>query len=343
MPDQEIAAAPVPPDGSLVATPPLRGGEGVRHRVIVEGVVRCAYNGTEFDAVYRTDRGGAFRERHRYLEWSPNAPTLLREDPAAHRYEFAVPETWRTEGRSLGVGVSIPRLVDELLIPPSEVRASLSGGLTFRLMETSPAAALNPWLAAAVGTPVVLGAAGLGWVLRRRMRFAGLSPDLRAIVERVEQKWRIAAAEARRWRRRETEAQLRDLRDGAVDAAQSLQQVRSAGMLGGIGSLESEIAALRAKAAAAPAAEREQIEATLAAKRSALAAAERVRQIEERLSLRLTRIEALLDAACLTFRGTEQTGNRPGEEALCRELDAELSALREVADQEEQLQRLHSG
>jgi hypothetical protein len=51
-----------------------------------------------------------------------------------------------------------------------------------------------------------------------------------------------------------------------------------------------------------------------------------------RAALRLTKIEAVLDTACLTLRNLPpQENSVPVEETLRQELDAEVAAIREVA------------
>ena len=69
----------------------------------------------------------------------------------------------------------------------------------------------------------------------------------------------------------------------------------------------------------------------LAKKRESLEMLDELRRAEAACSMRLTRIDALLDTTRLTLRSASVQASPSGEDALCRDLDAEVAAIREAA------------
>jgi hypothetical protein len=332
----ELASSTLKPDGGLLLSPELRDPAEYAYRIVLEGVCRNRYNGVEFDALYQADSSGAFTVRHNYLDWTPRPPALESEDAARHRYVFRVPAEWGLRGRSVGVRVNLDRFVEQFLIPPSEVRAAMSGEMRMTVMEM-PLRPGFPWTAVlGAGLPAVLAVGGVGWVLRRRMRWGHLSPDLRAALERIEQKCRVAQAAVSREHDRllPVKDRLAALRAGAFSLARQAQELRNTRQLADREALETAISSLQRQLPLVndPAVQQE-VEVTLKEKRKTLDLLKEIEQAESRCMMRLAKIEAVADLACLSLRSVRIGTAAPMEEALCRELDAEVSAIREVAEQ----------
>jgi hypothetical protein len=306
------------------------------YRVVVEGVVTFAHTGERFDALYRAGKDGDFARRHDLLAWSPAPLEPVRADRAAHRYEYLLPREW--EGQSAGLRFNTDRLVTEFLIPPSEVATALSGSLKFTLLRVPVAPPSLLGLVGVAAVPALLGGGGLAFLLHRRRLFMGLAPDLRLQAERLEQKYRVARAalSAEQNRVLPLAQRLSDLREGGhrlIRRVQTLRQVQE-GM--DRRKLTSEVNALRQQLSGLTEERaRREGELALEEKRKSLALLEALAASEAECTLRLQRIESLLGSASLTLRyehlqnathATETT-----DEALCQDLDAELSALREVS------------
>src|SRR5438067_423122 len=127
-----VASLMLTPDQVILPVPEDPGRS--RYRVVLEGTCAFDYTGERFDALYRSGPDGRFGGRHEYLRWTPSAPDLVREDRDAHRYVF---EVTAPRSQSLGMGIDVDRLVDEYLIPPSEVRQKLRSGIGLRLIRIS--------------------------------------------------------------------------------------------------------------------------------------------------------------------------------------------------------------
>ncbi len=290
MPDV-LSVATLDGTGARVATPVLGEPERYGYQVEVAGAMRCGYSGESFDALYRTDPAGEFTARHKYLKWLPAAPLLEKADTGAHRYLFRIPSEWCGEGRSVVAQVDVDRLVDRYLIAPSQVRASLSGGLTLTVLRT-PLAAGIPWPMLLSAAPALAAAGGMGWVLRRRSLLIGLDPELRAALERIDAKCSAAIRAARAHGGSTLPSRFRTLRASAFPLARHIQDLHDRRLL----------------AAASPLAD------------GAL-------QEEDRCRLRLHRLESLFDAALLTLTANPTCALG---ETLLLSVDAELSAVREV-------------
>jgi hypothetical protein len=332
MPDTELSSSLLQPDGVRIATPILKEMGRFGYRVVLQGVWRCDYNGRLFDPLYRLDENGKAEQRHNYLQWTPQPPMLESEDPARHRYVFRIPPEW--EGKSVGVRVNVDRFVDEFLIPPSEVRASLSGEVRMTVLQTPLVVPLLPRLAP-VAIPALLVAGGAVFVIRRRMRWGGLAHDLQQTLMSIEQKYRVARAAVSQEPSRlfPLHDKIAALRDGAFGLARHIQRLRHAQQLVDRRTLEADIARLEQQLAALrdEAAQRDG-EIILAEKRRALALIEDMEQNAARCALRLAKIEATLDAFALTLRHAQtQSSPQPVEETLRRQLDAEVAAIQDTA------------
>jgi hypothetical protein len=337
----EIASTPLPPTGDRVLTPALGDLDRYRYRVVLEGVFRFAYSGARFDALYKMGPDGAFTQRHRYLVWSPRAPALESEDPVRHRYVFRIPAEWRLQGQSVGVRVDVDQLVNEFLIPPSEVRSALSGDVRMTVLQT-PLAPVSPWpLIAWTSLPAALLAGGAGWVIRRRMALRGLSPELQVRLARIEQRCRTARAALGPAHARlfPLEERFTAVREGAVNLVRQIQELRDAQRLIDRHALEGAMVLLQGRLATlTDATARREGEMALGEKRKTLATLSEMERAEARCAMRLSKIEAVLESTCLTLR-EGQTGRRPSpghaaesaEDALRRELDAEVAAIAEIA------------
>jgi hypothetical protein len=339
------------PDGDRTVVPIRPDDPAAGQLVEVRGVVWCAYNGVSYDAVCafgppstrriverppgvpRADAtysdipsvtGGAPRPDGR-LSWQPAAPTLVEADIHAHRYVFRFPSLAR--GVSPTVRFDIDRFVDELLIPPSEVRRSLSGGFEMRVQAAPPP---SPWPAALAAVPVLALTGGLAWVIQRRMANVALDYDLQSQVNRIRER----AAAARRALRPEdarivpVRAHLCALEAGAARTAGQAQQVRSARSLHSRAALERDVRALQQRASAG-APTPDVVLQTLAEKQRALESLAELERTEVKLASRLDRIEATVEGALAGLHsvraGTMESGAR---ESVCRSLASEVAALR---------------
>jgi hypothetical protein len=338
MPDTELSSSLLQPDGVRIATPTLKEMARFGYRIVLQGVFRCSYNGKLFDPLYLMDENGKTGKRHNYLQWTPTPPILESEDSALHRYVFRIPSEW--EGKSVGVRVNVDRFVDEFLIPPSEVRASLSGEVRMTVLQTPLVVPLLPRIAP-VAIPALLVAGGAAFVIRRRMRWGGLAHDLQQTLMSIEQKYRIARAAVSAETEFRTEHgrlfpfrdKIAALRDGAFGLARHIQRLRNSQQLVDRRTLEADIARFEQQLAALrdEAAQRDG-EIILAEKRRTLSLIEDMEQNTSRCAMRLAKIEATLDAFALTLRHAQtQQSPQPVEETLRRQLDAEVTAIQDTA------------
>jgi hypothetical protein len=234
----------------------------------------------------------------------------------------------------VGVRVDVDRFVNEFLLPPSEVLRSLSGDVIMVVLQT-PLAPVTAWpLIAWTSLPAALLAGGMGWMIRRRMAFRGLAPELQSRLGRIEQKHRAARAamEQAGVGVLPLQERLTAVREGAFTLARQIQDLRDARCLTDARGLEAEVARLQRELRAVPdEAARREGEAALGEKRKTLGTLREMDQAETRCAMRLCKIEAVLESTCLTLRGLKcgPTGE-PAEEILRRELDAELAAIREI-------------
>src|SRR5690349_2068418 len=136
MPDTELASITLRPTGETVVTPVLTDVGTRDYRIILEGTLRFAYDGEEFDALYRSGPSGDFTRRHDFIRWAPRPLPVENQDPVHHRYVFRVPWEWHMEGQSVGVGVNLDAFVNEFLIRPSEVSGALSGELRMTVLQS---------------------------------------------------------------------------------------------------------------------------------------------------------------------------------------------------------------
>ncbi len=338
MPTTEIERVTLEPSGVRIATPPLRDFTRFEYRIVLEGVfeARSSYIDETFDALYRRGANGEWTERHRYLAWNPHAPEIVEEDLNRHRYVFRVPPTGNHDAHSVDVRVDLDRFVDQYLLQPSEVRAALGGRMTMTVLEiplSASAATPRPSWAFLAGAslPAAVAVGGIGLILRRRMALRGLEPDIQNSLGRIAHKARAAARHGKPLL--PLHARFAALQQGAHAVARQMQDLRSAQRLLDRRTLARETETLRRRLVPlAPGdAARTEAEATLSEKQKALARLDEMKQAEEVCALRLAKIEAVLDAACLTLRSARSTAQAaPSEETLCRELDAEVTALHEV-------------
>lgn len=327
MPENVLTRSELRPDGTLLLTPALDPGR-FGYRVVLEGVFTFAYTGEQFDALYRDHGTGKFTDRHSYLQWQPEAGVLESADPAAHRYVFRLPATAVKPGESAGVRVDIDHFVSDVLIPPSEVRSQMRGSLGIQVMQV-PLAPPSPWSVGWVGVPAAVTIGCIGWVVRRRMAFQGVPDEVASQLARIERKCRAARGLVTRRHERlfPLAGRIGALQEAAFDLARELRSLHSSRRFLERPVLEREIAELAASRDSV----RPEARAALAEKRKNLILLDQSQEAESACRLRLTRIEAVLDSACLTLRSdSEPVGGHLAED-LCRDLDAELGALREMA------------
>ena len=329
-----------PDGGTLVA--PFGQTDTRQARVIIEGVVTYAPTGERLDALYSTDASGAFSVPHPYLWWNADALVLEQSDPVRHRYVFRVSAP-ASEGHTAPVGVrwDVDRFVDKYLLPPSEIRANLSGAFTLTV-ETVPIAPtpVLPWpLVLAVGVPTALVMSGLTVVIQRRMKLQGLAPDLQMHLGQVEAKLKAARGALRAEDRRlvPIAERLTLLHTGTVALLRQLQDLRNAQRDSHRPRIEADVRMLERQIPTLSDAEaRSEAQSALDGKRRTLCLLDEMANAESRCRMRLVKLEAVLDSTVISLRHTRTTIVRPvpataTEDALCRALDAEVSALGEVA------------
>jgi hypothetical protein len=344
MPDSELTTFTLPPNGDRVTTPELDPANN-DYRFVVEGTVRSSYDGREFDALYRTNAAGEFVEHHSLLQWNPPDVILGSSNTAAHRYVFRLPAN--AAAKTAGVRVDVDQLVSDYLIPPSEVKAALSGSFHVSVLQ-APLAPASPWTTAIlVGLPAAAVMTGVGLVIRRRIALRGLSDDLAACLVRIEEKSRVAKSALGRdkGRAQPLADRLGAVRDGAAALVRQVQGLRDSQLLVDRPSVEKEVQALRDRAFKMKDTDmRREAEAAMLEKSKALQMLDELNAAETRSAMRLTKIEAILDSACLSLRASARgpIETRP-EEALQRELDAEVRAIREVTREMEEVRELSVG
>lgn len=336
MPARELAAYLLPATGETVLTPPLEA-DGGPVRIVVEGAFQFAYAGIQFDALYRSQPDGSGTASHTFLRWHPRAPVLEEEDARAHRYVYRVPPELAGSGQSLGLSVDVDQFVSRYLITPSEVRQSLSGEVRVRVLQPPPPplpiGAIWGWSA----VPALATVGGVGWIVRRRMRFQGLAPDLRDRLERIEARYAGAARAARAGADRVLPVgdRLQALQKSAEGLARQAQELRDARAHLDRSRLEREIAAQQQRLSGGldPAVRRD-AEAVLAEKEKSLVLLGELEAAETRCQVRLEKIEAVLEATALALRGSRghsvAAASARDDDALCLALDAEVEAIREV-------------
>jgi hypothetical protein len=338
MPENILAATNLLPSGEVVLTPPLTDFHANTYRIVIEGLFH--FREIPFDALYVFGPDGTMLRQHEYLRWTPQMPPPVEKDILTHRYVFEVPADWKMDGQSVGIQLDTDRWVNETFETPSTVRQELTGDVLLKVLET-PLITPIPWLPIGLSCIPLLGVVGgLGWVVRRRMAFQGLSSDLIEAMARLEKKHRAAQQAAQRLPGLTSErAELRDkvnaLGAGGFSLIRRVQELRNAQKLVDKMALTRQEAALQERLTTdtnrLDAATRREAEETLAQSRKTLRAVADREQAESRCLMRLARIEAVLDAACLTLRSVPPSQSAAArEDALCRELDAEVSAIQEV-------------
>ena len=332
MPDQNSSVT-LFPDGVRVVAPMGNAEPDADLLLEIQGGVRCAYNDTRYDALYVCHASGAAdtSQPHAYLAWQPHAPILEASDIRAHRYLFRFPKIAR--GVSPTVRVDVDRFVNEFLIPPSEVRDSLSGQFTL-IVHAPMLAAPQRWRSALAAVPALALTGGLVWVIHRRMSAGSLEFDLQAQLNRVREK----AAAARRAIRPEdarlvpVRERLQMLEFGAVQLANQIQQIRGARALHNRAALERDAKLLVQRTSVDP--PNEELLETLVVKRKALERLTELDRAESRLGSRLTRIEAVLESTLAGLQSVRVGAmTSPVGDSVCQALDAEVSALREATPQ----------
>ena len=334
MPVDQTASFAILPDGSRVVIPLAGTKPGSDPRLEITGVLRCAYNDQQYDALYACDASGVgdSSRSHSYLSWQPHAPVLEEADVRAHRYIFRYPRL--AQGVSPTVRIDVDRFVNEFLIPPSEVRNSLSGQFE---MTVRPEAVASPisWGFALAAVPALVLTGGVAWVIQRRMASELLDADLQIQLQRVRQ---MADAARRAFRREDSRlvpvhSRLKALEEGAGTLAKQVQQIRNARALHDRSALERDVEALQLRATPGYAAH-EEVWQTLRQKMKALAALSELDRAETLYTSRLTRIEALLQSTLAELQSVRVgTMEAPVKDSVCRALDAEVSALKEAARQ----------
>jgi hypothetical protein len=169
------------------------------------------------------------------------------------------------------------------------------------------------------------------------MRLHGLDADLLAHIECIDERCAGAVRAARGGADRliPVGGRIQALRKSALGLARQVQELRRSRRHLDRGSLENEVSAQRQRLSAAADGEiRRETAVLLAAKERSLALLGELETAEARCVLRLEKIEAVLEGAALSMRGTQGqaaiAASAKEDDTLCRALDAEVDAVREV-------------
>lgn len=339
---RKVASISVPLDGTRIATPPLKSMDEFAYRLVISGTFHFAYNDKRYDAFYAEDDSGQFRVRHSYVEWSPCELQLVEQDIPNHRYIFALPHDADWTGTSLTVRINIAKFVDDFLITPSEVKASLSGNLTIELWEKPlMATATVSWLWTA---PIAIALMLLSFVIQRRSKLRGLETDLVKRIERIREKFNavIKVLPKGNVDMQTLRQRLQKLCESAVTLAHQLQRFRETERQEDARALMDEVHQLeRALESTTDDVLKREYRVTLEQKRKVQRYLEQVRNNQSRYLLRLSRIEAVMDATRLKVEQLKaQQVSSLDIDSLDAEIDAELQLLDEVNRELEQLAAL---
>jgi hypothetical protein len=173
-----------------------------------------------------------------------------------------------------------------------------------------------------------------GWIVRRRSEMRGLSPELAYRVVDLRRKIRHAREVVKSSPRAgEVSRQLTGIGAELLPLVRRLQQIRNRRRRFDPHTLEAEIRVLekRIEIITDPEAAR-QLHLSIVEKQEVLRNLEELKAVEERCVSRLTRIESLLDRTAVSLAATTAAATPMSDDTLCRELSAEVAALREVAE-----------
>ncbi len=332
MPDI-IADFPLPPGGDALMSPPFTDFDQNKYHLVLEGTFRCM--GETFDALYLADG-----TPHNYLRWSPATPQLISEDRAAHRYAFEVSPTGVSKSQSVSVQLNIDRLIDRFLVTRSEIIKGIEGEIHVTVLRL-PLVVPFPWTTvAAAATPAALVVGGVAWLLRRRMAFQGISPELLARINRIQIKAQSARQAASRQRSSvPIRERIETLANAALPLARQCTELNAAQKLADRDTLKQDITALEHRLAMLIASgvangAAKETEATLEEKRKSVTRLDELARAEALCILRLEKIEAILDSAALTLHSARANTTEPAsEEHLRKALDAEVAAVHAVSQE----------
>lgn len=282
-------------------------------QITISGTFFCRFNGMRYDARYVVPDSGSPASAHSFLELSPRL-RLVKGDPIRHRYVYEV-----APGRSADpwIRLNTDRFVDQLLITPSEVVASLNGALRCDvLVPGRPSAAWPAGL-------VLLLIGGLGLRPARR-----LDADLRACLAELRAHCRETLRGLPKDIRRVSRipARLRQVSWSCRSLARQIQDLRNT-----ISRMEhgrrQVIEELERTSAYHPQAGSD-FEKTLAARRSLLDTVDQMRQSHARLWGRLQRVVAsLADYHLKVERMAQLEMESDIDPDALEEVSAELGAL----------------
>jgi len=329
-----VSQTAVPMDGTVVATATMEAGRD--YLVVLYGTFRFSHNGTAYDARLSTadPQGRApFGQEHDYVKVSPAELVLVESDPRNHRFVYALAPGTAPSGLSASAAIDVDRMVEDFLIPPSEVRRGLSGELMIQLWERP-----EPAAGGLLAHPLVrAGGVLLLLVIVSLILLARSGTEVAARERRLDGKYRQARAAALAGGGffAELVRELDSLRESARLIGRSARRYRIGEGTARELALRAEIAALERKVAAAPDERvRADGEAALAAKREALAVVERGQASREHALMRLTKIEAAFDAARARVEEI-RAGAAPAEGSEDVRIDgltAELDLVRRTLD-----------
>ena len=318
---KRVAQVEVPTTGREVALPVPRGADAADLRVVILGIFECSYNGRSYDALGPVGEEG--EQPLGYVRWTPEMRVIER-NRAAHLYVLALPDGPAPE--AVTAWVDVDRLVTELIVTPTQVRESLSGDVRMELWRAPRA---SDSLALMGGLVAVLGALVIAVVITQRRSAHGMA-DVEAALRRVEGKCATAmrTAREREWDSADLQDHLAKLRDGARELAAQVGVFRRTVRGVDRERLERDIARTRRQLEEA---DRDDLRVEA---QSVLEARERLRELvadaaaaEQRYLLRLSRIEATIEATTLWLTGQEgRLADRGADRQAIEALETELAA-----------------
>ncbi len=291
-----------------VSMPDLAPGE----EIVLKGTLRTTFDGTVYDAITRSDPGGAPR-RGGLFEPERTGFRVASHDPATHEVHLVATGNHGEACASMGLASPclVPRVAEaahERLLTEGEFARTLSGGLSAIVPEAPPAAAPPTRVAGAVG----LAAGGAALFLALAATLVARRREGIAKVRRAASK-ALGATKGDRGL-----ASLRAKIDGLVAHADKLESVRktTADRMGKLdrASLEKKRAVLMQSGA-----EKD----VLSWVDAELAEAIRLERDHDKATFGLERIASALEVISLSSR----------EERGVRVDDAAKDALDEVADE----------
>jgi len=331
---ERVGEVQVPLTGREVALPLPQQARPQEMRIVLSGGFRCARTGQSHDAMWSTSSSAEFDRKHDYVKWAPADVQVVEGSPSTHEYVLAFPEDTRELPESVSVRIDVDQFVTDLIITPSEVRESLTGSLRLEVWREPGLSLANLLVFLCL---VGLGVAAVVLVHRRRCAPPMDMSDVEELLARIDRKYESAmgAIEGQREDAFELTSELERLRDGSRELAKHIEAFRRAARTVDRGELDREVARIEQQLEEADRDDvRQEIKATLAAKRRLRDLLADTDASEARYLLRLSKIESTIDATTMRVTGQEQRlADEVHEDRAIAELEQELKSLDEAIEE----------